>query len=135
MTRGIDVTLVVQRYGYVEPPAAIVRPGHQRLALLTSDFFGNARRVGNHLLKLGHFLAQLGFLSRQVILGLIEGSGRLTDAPKHGGSRLGTEPDENRQGDNSKNNQRQGDRETDLHPLSKRSATADQVRHIGCCVW
>src|SRR5205823_257863 len=79
----IAVTFVVQRHRNVQATAPLACPHQQFLALPFSHFLGHARRFRDHPLEFFHLVAQLRFLTRQFLLGLIERGGRPRRTTKH----------------------------------------------------
>ena len=114
----IAPAFVLERGRNIQPAAALSRAGQQFIPLPAGGFLGHARRVRNHALEPFHFAAQLRFALSEFFLFLVERRSGFRRWAAHAESlALHGHPEENQERDYSKNNQRQRERETDLHPL------------------
>ena len=116
--RVVPPTRVMEGGGNVETAAALGSAAEQFLALATRSFLRHPRRLRDHALELLHLLSHLRGATGQFFLFVIERRLRFRRAAAHAELLpFRREPEENNERDESENDQRQRDRETDLHPL------------------
>src|ERR1043165_4875849 len=77
------VSFVVERDRSIEAIASFACAQQQLLTLPPFNLLRQSRRIRDHFLEFLHLVAQLRFLLRQLLFGLIEGSCRSKRAPKH----------------------------------------------------
>ncbi|MEY2490235.1 MAG: hypothetical protein QOC70_2177 [Verrucomicrobiota bacterium] len=118
-------TFVLKCDGDIQPAAAFRRAGQQFFPLPPGRFLGDARRFRDHALELFHFAPHLRFALGEFFLFLVERRSGFRRSAAHAESlALHGHPEENQERDHSKNNQRQRESETDLHPLRERFPAA-----------
>ena len=124
---------VLEHGGDIQPVAAFTRARQQFLALPAVGFLGDAWSFRDKALQLFHFAAQLRFALSEFLLFLVErrpGLGRLA---AHAESlALHGHPEENQEREHPKNDQRERERETDLHPLRERLPAAESRKTRRC---
>lgn len=122
----VTPAFVLQCNRNIEPAAAFTGAGQQFFPLPACRFLGDARRFRDHALEFFHFAAQLRFALSEFFLFLVKRRSGFRRSAAHAESlTLRGHPEKNHERDHPKNNQRQRDRETDLHPLSERLAPAN----------
>jgi hypothetical protein len=96
------------------------------------SFLGDAGSFRDHALQLFHFAAKLCFALSEFFLFLVERCSGFRRSGAHAESlTLRGHPEENQERDQSKNNQRQRQSETDLHPLRERFSAAQSCKTRG----
>ena len=121
----VSPAFILERDRNIQTAPPFTGAGQQFLALPAGGFFGHAGSFRDHSLELLHFPAQLRFALGEFLLFLVERRSVFSRSAAHAKSRNPRgHPEENHERHNPKNNQRQGERETDLQPLSERSAAA-----------
>ena len=102
----------------IQTAPAFSRASKQFLPLAAGRFLGHARRFRDHAFQFFHFAAQRRFALSEFFLFLVERRPGFRRSAAHAESlTLHGHPEENQERDHSKNNQRQGESETDLDPL------------------
>ena len=131
---------VLERDRNIQPAAAFAGAAQQFLALPARSFLGDAGSVRDHTLQFFHFAAKLCFALSEFLLFLVERCSGFRWSAAHAESlTLRGHPEEDQERAHRKNNQRQRQRETDLHPLRKRFSAAQSrktrrgVRQIQIC--
>lgn len=131
---------VLERDRNIQPAAAFAGAGQQFVALPARSFLGDAGSLLDHALQFFHFAAKLCFALSEFLLFLVERCSGFRRSAAHAESlTLRGHPEENQKHDHPKNNQRQRQSETDLHPLRERFSAAQSgktrggVRQIQIC--
>ena len=124
----------------IQPAAAFAGAGQQVLALSPRSFLGDTRSFRDHALELFHFAPKLCFALSEFLLFLVERCSGFRRSAAHAESlTLRGHPEENQERDHPKDNHRQRQSETDLHPLRERFSAAQSrktrggVRQIQIC--